>query len=127
MSWHCLILASSTEWAIPNRAIDALSNCPFNPSCDDSFSEREANSEEFEVISYSSVCEPVDLCLNSIKIPEDLKQEVQNISCAIMEEEDTNENKIVSSLNAVSTLNMLHQNKWLRSIRRIQLLSWYTI
>ena len=49
------------------------------------------------------VCEAVDLCLNSIKIPEDLKQEVQNISCVIIEEEDINENKIVSSLNAVST------------------------
>ena len=49
------------------------------------------------------VCEAVDLCLNSTKIPKDLKQEVQNISCAIMEEEDINENKIVSSLNAVST------------------------
>ena len=56
-----------------------------------------------EVISYSSVCEAVDLCLNSTKIPKDLKQGVQDISCAIMEEEDMNEDKIVSSLNAVST------------------------
>ena len=86
-----------------NRATDALSHCPFNPSCDDSFTESKANSEEFEVISYSSVCEAVDLCLNSIKIPEDLKQEAQNISCGITEEKDENENKIVSSLNAVST------------------------
>ena len=82
---------------------DALSYHPFNPSCNDSFTKSEADSEEFEVISYSSVCEVVDICLISIKIPEDLKQEVQNISCAIMEEEDVNENKIVSSLNAVST------------------------
>ena len=80
-----------------------LSQCPFNPSSGDSFTESEANSEKFEIISYSSVCEAVDLCLNSIRIPEDLKQEAQNISCAIMEEEDKNENKIVSSLNAVST------------------------
>ena len=49
------------------------------------------------------VCEAVDLCLNSTKIPEDLKQGVKDISCAIMEEEDMNEDKIVSSLNAVST------------------------
>ena len=62
-----------------------------------------ADSEEFEVISYSSVYQAVDLCLNSIKIPKDLKQEAQNISCAIMEQEDENENTIVSSLNAVST------------------------
>ena len=86
-----------------NKAIDALSRRPFNPTCDDSFSESEADSDECEVISYSSVCEAVDLCLNSTKIPEDLKQGVQDISCAIMEEEDINEDKIVSSLNAVST------------------------
>ena len=88
-----------------NRATDALSCHPFNPSCDDSFTKNKANSEEFEVISYSSVCEAVDLCLNSITIPEDLKQESQNISHAIMKEEDESENKIVSSLNAISILN----------------------
>ena len=49
------------------------------------------------------VCEAVDLCLNSTKIPEDLKQQVQDISCAIMEEEDINEDEIVSDINAVST------------------------
>ena len=86
-----------------NRATDALSHRPFNPSCDESFSESEANSDECEVISYSSVCEAVDLCLNSTKIPKDLKQGVQDISCAIMEEEDINENEIVSNINAVST------------------------
>ena len=86
-----------------NRATDALSCHPFNPSCNDSLTKSKANWEEFQVISYSLVCEAVDLCFNSIKIPKDLKQEVQNISCAIMEEEDINENKIVISLNAVST------------------------
>ena len=86
-----------------NRAADALSHHPFNPTCNKSITESEANSDECEVISYSSVCEAVDLCLNSTKIPEDLKQGVQDISCAIMEEEDMNEDKIVSSLNAVST------------------------
>ena len=86
-----------------NRAADALSHCPFNLSCGDTFTESEANSEEFEDISYSMVCKTVDLCLSSIKIPEDLKQEAQNISCTIMEEVDEIENKIVSNLNAVST------------------------
>ena len=86
-----------------NRATDALSHHPFNPTCDDSFSESKANSDECEVISYSLVCEAVDLCLNSTKIPEDLKQGVQDVSCAIREEEDMNDNKIVSSLNAVFT------------------------
>ena len=84
-----------------NRVADALSHCPFNPSCDESFSESEADSDECEAISYSSVCEAVDLYLNSTKIPEDLKQQV--VSCAIMEEEDMNEDKIVSIINAVST------------------------
>ena len=86
-----------------NRAADALSCRPFNLTCDDSFTESKANSEELEVISYSWVYEAVDLCLNGIKIPKGLKHEVQNISCAIMEEEDINEDKIFSSLNAVST------------------------
>ena len=49
------------------------------------------------------VCEAVDLCLNSTKIPEDLKQGVQDISCAIMGVEDMSDNEIVCSLNAVST------------------------
>ena len=90
-----------------NRATDALSHHPFNPSCDDSFSESEANSDEVEVISYSSVCEAVDLCLNSTKIPKDLKEGAQNISCAIqsiIEEEDKDKDEIVSNLNAVSIL-----------------------
>ena len=86
-----------------NRATDALICHPFNPTCDDSFAESEADSDECEVISYSLVCEAVDLCLNSMKMPKDLKQGVQDVSCVIMEEEDMNEDKIVSSLNAVST------------------------
>ena len=95
------VVKYQTGWS--NRAADALSCHPFNPTCDNSFTESEANSEECEVISYSLVFEAVDICFNSTKIPEDLKQEVQNISCAIMEGEDMNEDKIVSSLNAVST------------------------
>ena len=94
-----------------NRAADALSHCLFNPTCDDSFTESEADSEECEFISYSLVCEAVELCLNSTKIPKDLKQEVQNISCVIMEEEDMNEDKIVSSLNAVSTFKHVTPNQ----------------
>ena len=38
-----------------SRAADALSCHPFNPSCDISFTESKVNSEECEVISYSSV------------------------------------------------------------------------
>ena len=63
----------------------------------------ETDSDEVEVISYSSVCEALDQCLNSTKLPHDLKQEAHNISCAvqsIIEEEDKDE--MVSTLNAVS-------------------------
>ena len=95
-----------------NRATDALSRHPFNPSCDDSFTKSKADSEEFEVISYSSVCEALDLCLNSTKIPKDLKQEAQNISCTkepIIEEEDKNE--IVGNVNAVSIFEQVTPEK----------------
>ena len=83
------VIKYQTGWS--NRATDALSHHPFNPTCDESFTESEADSDECEVISYSLVCEAVDLCLNSTKIPEDLKQGVQGINCAIMEGEDMNE------------------------------------
>ena len=48
------------------------------------------------------VCEAIDQYCNSTKIPEDLKQEPQNISCAvqpIIEEEHSDE--IVSTLHAL--------------------------
>ena len=109
-----------------NRAADALSHHPFNPTCDESFTESETNSDECEVISYSSVCEVVDLCLNSTKIPKDLKQEVQDISCAIMEEEDMNENKIVSSLNADSTFKHVTSKQMTEEQEKFQLSSRYT-
>ena len=63
-----------------NRATDTLSHCPFKPSCD---FESETNSDEIEDISYSSVCEAIDQCLNSSKIPEDHKQEAQITSFAV--------------------------------------------
>ena len=98
-----------------NRAADALSHHPFNPSCD--FESKSTDSNEAEVISYSatcdgvetipylSVCEAFDQCLNGSKIPEDLKQEAQEISCvvqSIVEEEDNQEiDEIVSEVDAV--------------------------
>ena len=55
------------------------------------------------------VCEALDQCLNGLKIPEVLKQEAQDISCAvqsIVEEEDKlyeeELQEIVSEVNAVS-------------------------
>ena len=72
-----------------NRAADALSHCPFNPSCD--VDSESTDSDEVEVIPYSVVCEALDQCLNGSKIPDVLKQEAQDISCAvqtIVEEED---------------------------------------
>ena len=99
-----------------NRATDALSHCPFNSSCDSK--SKMADSDEVEVISYSStydevetipyslVCETLDQCLNGSKIPEDLKQEAQGISCVVqslVEEEDKQEiEETVSIVDAVS-------------------------
>ena len=102
-----------------NRAADALSHRPFNPSCD--FETESTDSDEVEVISYSAtsnevetipysvVCEALDQCLNGSKIPEVLKQEAQDISCAvqtIVEEEDKlyeeELKEVVSEINAVS-------------------------
>ena len=108
-----------------NIATDALSHHPFNPSCDDSFTKGKADSEEFEVISHSLVCEAVDLCLNSIKIPKDLKQETQNISCVIepiMEEED--ENEVVSSVNAVSIFEQVTPDKMAKEQQKDPTLKW---
>ena len=83
-----------------NKDADAFSCHPFNPSCN---SESKADSNEVEVISYSLVCEAIDQCLNGSKIPKDLKQKAQVISCvvqSIVEEDDKEE--IVSTVNAVS-------------------------
>ena len=54
----------------------------------------------------------VHLCLNRTKIPKDLKQEAQNISCAIepiIGEEDKDE--IVSNLNAASIFEQVTAEK----------------
>ena len=102
-----------------NRAVDALSCCTFNPSCN--FDTESTDSDEVEVISYSAtcngvetipyllVCEALDQCLNGSKIPEVLKQEAQVISCvvqSIVEEEleqyEDEIKEIVSEVNAVS-------------------------
>ena len=102
-----------------NRAADALSHRPFNPSCN--FDNESTDSDEVEVISYLAacnevetipyllVCEALDQCLNGLKIPEVLKQQAQDISCAvqsIVEEEDKQYEEelkeIVSKVNAVS-------------------------
>ena len=102
-----------------NRAADALSHHPFNPSCD--VDSESTDSNEVEVISYSAtcnevetipylvICEALDQCLNGSKIPEVLKQEAQDISCAvqtIVEEEDKlyeeELKEVVSKVNAVS-------------------------
>ena len=102
-----------------NRATDALSHRPFNPSCDFKMESTDSNevevisysatSNEVETIPYSVVCEALDQCLNGSKIPEVLKQEAQDISCAvqtIVEEEDKlyeeELKEVVSRINAVS-------------------------
>ena len=107
------------QTGLSNRATDALSHHPFNPSCD--VDSESTDSDEVEVISYSAtcnevetipysvVCEALDQCLNGSKIPEVLTQEAQDISCAvqtIVEEEDKlyeeELKEVVSKVNAVS-------------------------
>ena len=104
------------QTGLSNRATDALSHHPFNPSCD--FETESTDSDEVEVISYSATCdgvetipyssvsEALDQCLNGSKIPEVLKQEAQQISCAVqstVEEEYKKEiEEIVSEVDAVS-------------------------
>ena len=102
-----------------NRATDALSRHPFNPSCN--VDTESTDSDEVEVISYSAtcnevetipysvVCEALDQCLSGSKIPEVLKQQAQDISCAVQsivdEEDKQNEEElkeIVSKVNVVS-------------------------
>ena len=68
-----------------------------------------ATCNEVETIPYSLICEALDQCLNGSKIPEVLKQEAQDISCAVQSivEEDDKQNEeelkeIVSKVNAVS-------------------------
>ena len=96
-----------------SKAAYALSLHPFNPSSDSKSESTDSDEvevifyssvcNEVEVILYSLVCEALDQCLNGSKIPEDLKQEAQDISCAVqslMEEEDKEE--IVSTVSALS-------------------------
>ena len=89
-----------------NKATDALSRCPYTKEEIDK--ERGSDYDEVEVISYSSVCEVFDECLNTTKVPYDLKKEAQSISCtiqSIMEEEDADE--IQGMLTSVSVLNQV--------------------
>ena len=56
----------------------------------------DSDSDEVEVILYSSVCEVVNLYLDATKIPDDLKNEALSISCAlqpIIEGEDAEEKR----------------------------------
>ena len=64
------------------------------------------------------VCEALDQCLNGSKIPEVLKQEAQDISCAvqtIVEEEDKlyeeELKEVVSEINAVSVFGNMSPRK----------------
>ena len=88
-----------------NKAADALSRHPYN---DDSVIKSDSDSDEVEVISYSSVYEVVDLYLDTTKIPDDLKKEALSISCMVqplIEEEDAE--YIEGMLNAVSVFNYI--------------------
>ena len=78
------------------------------PHDDDSKIKSDSDSDEVEVISYSSVCEVVDSYLDTAKIPDDLKKEALSKSCTvqlIIEEKDAEE--IEGMLNYVSVFNQL--------------------
>ena len=55
-----------------NKSANALRRCPND---DYSKIENDSDSDEVEVISYSSVCEVADSYLDTIKIQDDLKKE----------------------------------------------------
>ena len=57
-----------------NQAADALSRCPVNP---DSSTESSDDEEEWEIITYETVCQILDYHLGSSKLPCHLKHEVQ--------------------------------------------------
>ena len=57
-----------------NRAVDALSHCPFNPSCN--FETESTDSGEVEVISYSATCNEVE----TIPYSEELKEIVSEVN-----------------------------------------------
>ena len=122
-----------------NRATDAGSHCPFNPFCD--FETESTDSDEVEVISYSAtcngvetipyslVCEALDQCLNGSKIFEVLKEETQQISCAvqsIVEEEYKQEiNEIVSGIDAVSIFGKVSPEEMKEEQQKIQSSNWF--
>ena len=91
------------------RVADALSHCPFKLSCD---LKSESDSDEVEVVSYSSVCVTIDQCLNGSRIPKDLNHEAQDIGCvvqSIVKEKDKAE--MVRGLNAISLFKKIYTLK----------------
>ena len=116
------ILPSSTKTGCSNRATDALSCYPFNPSCD---FESESDSDGIEVISHSLICEAVYQCLNSSKIPEVIKQEAQDISCAVQSiVKEENKEEILSTLNAVSLFKKVTPIKMIEEQQEDPVLKW---
>ena len=78
MNWPCLTLPSIVKVEGPTKLL-MLSRCPHN----DSKVMTDSDSDEIEVISYSTVCEMVDLCLDTTKIPYDLKKETLSIGSTV--------------------------------------------
>ena len=88
-----------------NNAANALSRHPHDT---DSKIESGSDSDEVEVISYSSVCVVVNSYLHTTKKPYDFKKEALCISCTvqpIIEEEDAEE--IEGMLHSASVLNQV--------------------
>ena len=91
-----------------NQAADALSRRPTNP---DSASESSDGEDEWEAISYDTVCQILDYHLDSSKIPCQIKHEVQVSTVDVSE---ANSSIGIKSPNVVDT--QLNQVKLFHSI-----------
>ena len=58
-----------------NQVADALSHCPLNP---DSSAKSEDDDDNWETISYGMVCQSINHLTNFMKIPFNVKYEIQN-------------------------------------------------
>ena len=109
-----------------NRAADAESKS--TDSNEVEIISYSATCDEVETKPYSLVCEALEQCLNGSKIPEDLKQEVKEIICAVqsmVEEEDKQEiDKIVSIVDAVSIFGKVTPEEMKEKQQKDPILRW---
>ena len=86
-----------------NQVADTLSHHPLNP---DSSSESEDDDDNWETISYGMVCQSINHLTNSMKIPFNMKYEIQN-----NEMETSEVNKIIFGENSKTNLIQVQLNE----------------